>query len=424
MAVPPQDLEPARASTRLAAIIDMIDALGRSNREADLMALVAEAVAFRFDAAVRVYRQDLSGAFVLHACRPAADAQHVTAHLSGDWISAQSGPFCFDVPGDAGAVGWDGPGDATFVPLSVHDATEWLLTVSGCSDPELRVTLGLLSRIVSIRLTHILTDGADRLRRTIGSLLTFGDAPFDATARLALEVIARESGAFSAQIATFQGPHSTPALVIGWGSPDDEAPLFVDPSTASTTREAIRIGMAVRPGVTAVLALRAQPAGFSTGSTSLAQAAADMLGSWLSGAMIRQCEVRVPAASEYSQELVGRLAGLVDRSGRLEMGGALAVVLPHVHEPRGDHLDAVIQMVQERVRPSDVVGIVATGAGVLIPGAGGAAASALVGRLLKVADGTDRLPIKVGVVTFPPQSASPEVLVGRALISASQGMTS
>jgi hypothetical protein len=277
---------------------------------------------------------------------------------------------------------------------------------------------------VSVRLTQILHDAADRLRRTIGSLLTFGDAPFDATARLALEAIARETGALSAQIATFPEPHGAPALVIGWASPEEEPPPFIDASTTSTTKETIRIGVALTSGVTAVLALRAQPAGFPTGSTHLAQAAAAMLGSWLSGTMVRRCEVRVPATTEYSQELVGRLAGSVDRYGRLETGGALAVVLPHVEQFSGVHLDEVMQLVREHVRPSDVVGIVAGGAGVLIPGAARASASAIVGRLLKAGGGTNRLPIKVGVITFPPLSASPEVLVGRALTDARQGMAS
>jgi hypothetical protein len=418
------DVEQELATERLPALAGMIEALDRSTSETDLIPLIMDGLAFWFDAAVRVYRQESDGTFVLQACRPCGDAERVAARLRGHWISARNGPFCFDVPSDAEAAGWDGQADATFVPLSVDDSTEWLLAVSGGSDPQLGVTLGLLSRIVSIKLTQILNDAADRLRRTIGSVLTFGDAPFDATSRLALEVIARETGALSAQIATFRGPHNPPALVIGWASPEDEAPLFVDASTTHTTKETIRIGVALRSGVTAVLALRAQPTGFSAGSTHLAQAAADMLGSWLSGTMVRRSEVRVPAASEYSQDLVGRLAGSVDRSGRLEIGGALAVVLPQVEEFSGVHLDAVIQVVQERVRSSDVVGIVASGAGVFIPGAGGVTASALIGRLLTAGGGRDRLPLKVGVITFPPLSASPEVLVARALSNARQGMAS
>ena len=59
--------------------------------------------------------------------------------------------------------------------------------------------------------------------------------------------------------------------------------------------------------VTAVLALRGDGTGFSTGSAGLAQSAADMLGVWLAGAMVRQADLRLVADCE-----AGRFALVVE----------------------------------------------------------------------------------------------------------------
>jgi hypothetical protein len=73
------------------------------------------------------------------------------------------------------------------------------------------------------------------------------------------------------------------------------------------------------------------------------------------------------------------------------------------------------------VRASDVVGIVGTGAGVLMPEASGTAASALVERLSKAACRPGCPPVKVGVTVFAPLSESPDTLVRRALTNAQRG---
>ena len=143
-----------------------------------------------------------------------------------------------------------------------------------------------------------------------------------------------------------------------------------------------------------------------------------MLGVWLAGAMLRQADLRLVADCEYSTEFVGRLAGHVDEFGRLKTGGALAVVLPAVADFSGAQLDDVMQAVQEQVRASDLIGIVGSGAGVLIPEADGAAASALAERLLKAAHRAGGIPVKIGITTFPPLTESPDTLVRRALTDA------
>jgi hypothetical protein len=418
MAASAENADQVRTMQRLAGIVDVIDVLSRCERETEIVALVMDAIAVWYDADVRVYRQDCSGAFLVHTCLPAVNPHNVTGRLAGEPIASRQDVFRLESMSDAVAIGWDGPADTLFAPLIVDDAIRWLLTVSGPMEPSISVTLGLLARIVSVRLTHLLRDTAEHLRERLRAWLTFGDAPFDATARQALETIARETGALSATIATYIDSQGPPALLIGWASGEEDIPPFMAAGTTQATTQTITVSVAAGSNVTAVLALRGDGTGFSTASAGLAQSAADMLGVWLAGAMVRQADLRLVADSEYSTEFVGRLAGHVDEFGRLKIGGTLAVVLPALADFSGAQLDDVMQAVQEQVRASDLIGIVGNGAGVLIPDADGAAASALVDRLLKATHRPGGLPVKIGVTTFPPLSESPDTLVRRALTDA------
>jgi hypothetical protein len=143
-----------------------------------------------------------------------------------------------------------------------------------------------------------------------------------------------------------------------------------------------------------------------------------MLGVWLSGALVPPREVRVAADSEYSTEFVGRLSAYVDALGRLRTGGTVAVVLPHGDNVDGIQLDEVMQVVQDQVRSTDVVGIVGSGAGVFIADASSDAAATLADRLIRGAQLRGIREVRVGVATFPPLSESAEMLVRRARMNA------
>ena len=413
-----QDADQARTAERLAAIIDILDALSRSACDRDILALAMDALALWYDADVRLYRCDASGEFLLESCLPGVERRHGDLRLSGPFVGVRHDVFRLESADEAEALGWTGPGDTLFVPIVVDDSTDWLLTVSGAADSAFAMTLGLLGRVVSVRLTYLQRESADRLRARLRAVLTFGDAPFDATLRLALEVIARESGALSAQLATYCGPQRPPSLVVGWAYAEDQLPPFTEACTISATSHAIAAGAAAGAGMTAVLALRAEGPAFSSGAAKLAQASADLLGIWLSGATLRPRDMRVAAESEYSTEFVGRLADHLDRFGRLKTGGAVAVVLPPPAGSNGAQLDEVIQVVQEHVRSSDVVGVVGRGAGVFIPEANGEAAASLVGRLMRGAQEKGAMVVRVGITTFRAASESPETAVQQARVNA------
>jgi hypothetical protein len=330
--------------------------------------------------------------------------------------------FGFDSLRELEDIGWEGQAlDTLFVPLSVDESTEWLLTVSGAADPSARATLGFVGRTVGSLLTELERNAAERLRRKVGSILTFGDAPFPATAQIALEAIAAEIGATSAQLMIYYEPGSGPVLSVQWGAGSGDA-AFVEAGTATIANDSIALGASAGSGVTAVLSLRRDSGRFAPGAVRLSRAGASMLAIWISGALIRPNEVRVPAEAEYASEFVARLRGQVDGLGRLKVGGAVAVMLPDVNHPTGSQLDDVVQIVQDQVRASDVVAVVeAAGAGVLLPEASRDVATAIMGRLLEAGRKVGMTAVRVGIATFTPSSESPETLLRRALMNARRG---
>src|SRR5204862_68580 len=223
----------------------------------------------------------------------------------------------------------------------------------------------------------------------------------------------RLSGPFvGARHDVFRLESADEAEALGWTGPADTlfVPIVVDDST-----DWLLTGSgAAAPAVAMTAGLRAR----AVGAGKLAQGSAVLLGIWLSGATLRPRDMRVAAESEYSTEFVGRLADHLDRFGRLKTGGAVAVVLPPPAGSNGAQLDEVIQVVQEHVRSSDVVGVVGRGAGVFIPEANGEAAASLVGRLMRGAQEKGAMAVRVGITTFRAASESPETAVHQARVNA------
>jgi len=410
--------EADQSADRLAGVVDVIDTLHRVSDEREIISVMMEALAFWFDTDVRVYQQDLSGAFALHACLPGVERSAVAQQLDGHHIWGRDDIFKIGSSRELEALGWIGADpDTLFAPISVEQTAEWLLTMSGAGDPTAESTLSVLSHIAGARLTDLYRDVVERQRREFTAIVAFGDAPFDATARIALEAIARDIGATAATV-TIYGGDSAPTVSVGWGAGPDEVAPFVEAGSSTATPELILVGMRAGAGVSLVLSVRSQGGRFTGASARLTRSAAMLFATWVSGALIRRGEVRVPDLSEYAGEFVDRLRGHLDRLGRLKMGGAVAVVMADLSPPTGFLLDNVMQVVQEQVRSSDVVGMLQTGAGVLLPEATREVATAVVDRLLHAARTQGMAAARVGMVTFAPSSESPATLLERALMNA------
>jgi hypothetical protein len=164
-----------------------------------------------------------------------------------------------------------------------------------------------------------------------------------------------------------------------------------------------------------VFTLRNESRAFTPAASRVAAAAVAVVANWLSGVFLRRINVRTPAAERSPLDLVRRLQGEVDRSGRLRIGGAVAIVT--IDPARtGTALDDVLRIVHDLVRPSDIIGTVGTtGAGVLLRDARGDAVKMIVERLRRANGLTG---VRVAVATFDPGSEYPETLLQRALSGA------
>jgi hypothetical protein len=419
-----REVKEARGAELITGSFDIIDALTQLESDREIVALLMDALALWYDADVYVYRQDLSGAFVLHACLPGVDPSRVPAQLPGHQIWGRGELFTPETPREIDELGWPpSMGRTLFQPLMVDQSTEWLLAISATDgDPVIRDALSVLGRIVGTLLTDLQRQSVERLTRRLTSVLLFGGAPFHETARMALEVVAGETGATSVQFATFGDQPGEPALSLQWGGSTVEPAPFVDAGTTSLSPDAIAVGVGTGSGTTAVLSLRREASAFGPSAQRLARSAAATIGIWLSGSMISSLDLRVPGKADYGVDLAQRMKGQVDQFGHVKVGGAVAVVLPQRQVPTGSGIDEAVGLIEDHVRPSDVVGVVGmAGAGVLLADATRDIASAVVGRLLRAAREKGLDAVRVGVAMFAASSESPEAVLERALMNARRG---
>lgn len=126
-------------------------------------------------------------------------------------------------------------------------------------------------------------------------------------------------------------------------------------------------------------------------------------------------------ATTQSLDFGGRLRADVERARRENRGGALAVVRPRGPNPPGAELDDVAQLLEDHVRDSDTVGVMADAAAALLNELPAGMAAAITDRLLGAAADRD-IDVRVNVLSLALSSESSEALVRRAL-SSTQGET-
>ncbi len=413
----------ARSLERMAGSFDVVDALTELHDEREIIALLMDAIALWYDADVYAYRQELSGDFTLHASLPGVDVSHAVPRLLGHQIWGRGDVFSAESHGELDALGWPASiGQTLFLPISVDQSTEWLLAIAEAGDDvETRRTLGIFGRVAGSLLADLQHEVMDRLTRKLTSILLFGDAPLHATATIAFQAVAAETGASSVQFAVFDvaGGGKRRVLSLHWGEDTEPVP-FVDAETTKLALLEIAVGIGTGSGVTAVLRLKRDTGAFATVAQRLARAAAATIGIWLSGSLAASTE-RPSEGGDYGSELVQRMRHQVDRFGHVKVAGAVAVLLP---QSAGDThaVDEAVELIEHHVRPSDVIGAVgSTGAGVLLADASREVASAVVGRLLRAAREKGRLAVRVGVAMFAASTESPESVLERALLNARRG---
>ena len=259
--------------------------------------------------------------------------------LPGHQIWGREDVFAFDSAGRRNSTGIR-RSRTLFILIVVEESTEWLLTVSGPPDDlSMRMTLGVVARVVGAVVSDRQRRGSDRLERKLSAIFAFGDAPFDAIARIGLEAVGQETGAESARVAIYYDAER-PVVSFTWGRAVADVVPFVDTGTTNVTADTIEIGAAAGSGAVAVLALRWSPVSVRTpGALRVARSAGAIFGIWLSGALIRHRETGASADGAYSSRFLERLSEEIDRLRRLKIGGAVAVVLAPEGTATGLELD-------------------------------------------------------------------------------------
>lgn len=403
-------------------MFDLIGALATLDDDERMLTLAMEAISVWYDADVRIYRQDTSGAFVLHTVLPGAAATSMVPAIPGHAIWGRDRVFTMAPSGEiVEDGGMSAPGLTRYVPIGIGDATEWLIAVSGSTvDATAEAPLGTLGRIMGALLTELHRDAVERLERRLATIFAFGDAPFDATAQVVLDAIAAETDATGAEAALYYTPEPKPILTIHTGGPA-ESPI-IDAGSAIVEPDAITVGVAASAGVTMVLGLRRDHGAFGRNASRLARSAAALLGIWMAGILVKPRELRIHQERDTSLSFADRIAAYTDRLGRINVPGAVVVFVPDDAGMSGPMLDETLAILHERLRPTDAMGIIETrGAAVLLPDVTPAIAGNVVSRLLQSARRRGLRSPRAGLATFAAAAETIGSVINRAFMNARRG---
>jgi hypothetical protein len=411
-----------RAAERFGTIIDIVEAFGRMHDDRQLIDLTVEALAMWYDADVRGYRQDVSGRFVLEAWLPGVDVSQTVRSLPGNAVWDHHEVFRLDSPRDFEDLGWDPRlGDTLFVPLAVEDSTEWVLTVSGVTEPSIEATLTLLRRVVSLLLTQLDRDVINRVARMTASRLALCDAPFDEVVRLGLEALAGGIGASGSRVAIYRQGQDAPATSIQWGTIDRD-PGFVEVGHDSATPHGIASAVAAGPGATAVFWCEKPIETFSAADARIAHSVATTFANWLCGTLVKRGDHAGEPAPKPSSDLMERMRESVDRRGRIVLGGSLAIVAPESDLPAAVELDELEHVVRRGVRSSDPIGVLSNQAvGILLEGIDDATGRLIVGRILRVSQTYGFRSLRIGMATFHASSDTVDAILEQAFSHVRRG---
>ncbi len=413
-----QDRAHAQSAERVAGVMEIVGAFQNLDDDDEIIQRMMDAAGLWFAAGARAYRLDAAGVFVLEACGPGTDLRSIPSELAGAIVNDREQPFRIGSPGELTAIGWDRPpGETLFVPIAIHDSTEWLIAVSVPEAAE-EPALAFLGRVIGLMIENLEARTRARLQQQLATVLCLRDAPFDSAARIGLEILALEASASSIHLRVVDEARRVPELAVEWrrSEPDYAAPPAADASLQ-------QLQLSDRSsGVDIVLTLRRSGRQFTARAHRLGQAAVEMYGLWMSGILTSHADLHEAAAGSRVSALVGRLKSQLDPAGHLKIGGAVAVVFPEPSPPTGPQLDEAMQVLQDHVRSSDIVGLVEPfGAGVLLPNASASVASALVGRLAGAVRQRGLGKVRIGAATFAPFSEVPEALVLKASARARGG---
>jgi hypothetical protein len=407
--------EERHRSRRLLAILRFLRYLIETANPADLTQALVQAAAVWFDVDARIYRRDLGGSFVIHNWLPGAEPDEASRQLDIAMLGGEREVRRLNVGAEVGGLAFSG-GDVVLIPLAGTSRTDWVMTLAGTVPSEADSVFQVVGRVVGLQLEALQVRRADEIRRRFETIVRQSGL---ASERIALQLVgdlARTLGAAGASLTLVANGDSR--RIVSFGPPAED-PRVAPGDTWVMTGERFVCGLALGASQRAVLELRsAEGARFTTQHADLAQTCAQVLQTWLVGAVSSfndPTDVVSTALPAFGFEK--RIEEELERAKRFDLH--LSLVLVEVSAP--SHAVAQIQEALRReLRGSDLLGTTSgSQLAALLTHTDDRGLDNVVGRLRRrLADAADRLNIsdvKLGQAALSPDCRTADALLSRAV---------
>jgi len=273
--------EQRQHTRRLLAILRFLRYLVETTNEADLTQALVQAAAVWFDVDARVYRRDLSGAFILQNWLPGIEPDEASRRLDVHVIGIDRDVKRLAPSHELGGLASLG-GETLVVPLAGLSRTDVVMTLSGAVPPEADSVFQVVASVVGSHLGSLLTRRIEDQRRRCETIVRSGLAPERIAVQLVAELV--EATAASAGSLTLINQGGS-RRIVSFGPPAED-PALPDVDASVLTASRFVCGFALGADHRAVLEIRpAADARFTIEAADATTTCAHVLQTWLVGAV-------------------------------------------------------------------------------------------------------------------------------------------
>jgi hypothetical protein len=406
--------EERQHARRLLAILRFLRYLLEAGDESELTQALVQAAAVWFDVDARIYRRDLSGDFVLRSWLPAADPDDASRRLEAHVVGSEREVKRLASTPELGSLALSG-NEAVLVPLTGSARTDWLMTLSGAVPAEADSVFQVIGRVVGVQLESLQARRVDEARRRFETIVRQSGL---AAERVALQLVGElvETTAAAAASLTLAADGDS-RRIAAFGPPAAD-PVLAHEDTWVLRNDRFVCVLALGGQHRAVLELRPSDDGFTAEAADATAAFAQVLQTWLVGAVSSFSDpteaIAAPAAQPGFEK---RIEEELERAKRFDLH--LSLVLVDVTAP--SHALAQIEdALRRELRGSDVLGTMSgRQVAALLTHTDDRGLDNVVIRLRRrLADAADRLNIsdvKIGQAALSPDCHTADALLSRAV---------
>ncbi len=334
---------------RTSAALKFLGQLVRIESEEDLARAVVHAAAVWFDIDARLYRRDLSGAFVLHTTLPGV-VEPRGGRIDAALLGGGSRPVSVQVGAEAADLGWASP-EALLVPILVNGSVDWLLALGGVLPPDAQLVFEIVGQTIGSHLSRMDVSDRSAIRRRFRAVLNRPDGPCELVALDALRQVIEETGAAAGLITLVDQGGSRRLAAVGTLRPSEAPPAepVFDP-------EQFALAIPLARGRSAVLQLAASERPLDAAAARAVAEAVPLLQVFLAGALHpespQMADLDVPAG------FLARISEELERAKRFDLGLSMLLVDLEPHSADARAVGEVLAGVRSELRGSDILGLV------------------------------------------------------------------